>query len=211
MARAMFVLGLGLLGIAWLGPLPELARHSFAAHMTMHVLVIAVAAPALAIGLAGGRFDPARRVPALVLPVPASLVELVVVWAWHAPALHHAARAVPVLLILEQASFLAAGLLVWLAAFGGEGALRRERAAGGIAGLLLTSTHMTLLGVLLALAPRPLYMHAAAPGLSQLDDQHLGGVLMLAFGGAAYLAGGLYLLAGLIREERKTAAAGPAS
>lgn len=210
MPRAMFILGLGLLGIAWLGPLPELARHSFAAHMTMHVLVIAVAAPALALGLAGGRFDPVRRAPALFLPVPASLLELVVVWAWHAPALHHAARTIPELRILEQAGFLAAGLLVWLAAFGGGRASRRERAAGGIAGLLLTSTHMTLLGVLLALAPRPLYMHAAVPGFSRLDDQHLGGVLMLAFGGAAYLAGGLYLLAGLIREERKPAAAGPA-
>lgn len=200
-------LGLGLLGFAWLGPLPELAGHSFAAHMGLHVLVVTVAAPLLAIGFAGGRLDPVRRAPILFLAVPASFIELIVVWVWHAPALHHAARQAPAMLMLEQTSFLAAGLLVWLAAFGGG---RRERAAAGIAALLFTSMHMTLLGVLLALAGRPLYPHAGAEplGLTPLQDQHLGGVLMLVFGGTTYLAGGLYLLAGLIREERPVAPAG---
>lgn len=208
--KAAIVFGIGLLGIAWFGPLPELAGHSFAAHMGMHVLVVAVAAPLLAIGLAGGRFDPARKAPAVFLPIPASMIELMVIWAWHAPALHHAARHSSTMLMLEQASFLVVGLLVWIAAFGGEGKQRRERAAAGIAGLLFTSMHMTLLGVLLALAPRPLYPHAGinAFGLSPLQDQHLGGVLMLVFGGAAYLAGGLYLLAGLLRETRDVAPAG---
>jgi putative membrane protein len=195
-----------------LGPLPELAKHSFAAHMSMHVLVVAVAAPLLAVGLACGRFDPARKAPAIFLPVPASMIELIVIWAWHAPALHHAARQSPAILMLEQTSFLVAGLLVWIAAFGGGKSWlehHRERAAAGIAGLLFTSMHMTLLGVLLALAPRPLYPHAGAIafGLTPMQDQHLGGVLMLIFGGTAYLAGGLHLLAGLLREARDVAAA----
>lgn len=204
------LLGMGLLAAAWLGPLPDLAKHSFAAHMGMHLLVVAVAAPLLAIGIAGGRFDLSRNMPAVFLPVPASMFELIVVWAWHAPVLHHAARQSSSMLVFEQASFLAAGLLVWLAAFGGNRERWRERTAAGIAALLLTSMHMALLGVLLALAPRPLYLHAGAPslGLTALQDQHLGGVLMLIFGGSAYLAGGLYLLANLIREERNVAPAG---
>lgn len=207
---ATLLLGVLILAAAWLGPLPSLAQRSFAAHMAMHVSVIAIAAPLLAVGLAGGRADPVLKAPALFAPLPASVIELVVVWAWHAPALHHAARHHAALLVVEQASFLAAGLLVWLAAFGGDGS-RRARAAAGVGGLLLTSMHMTLLGVLLAGAARPLYLHGAfagpAPfGLAPLQDQHLGGVLMLAVGGTAYLAGALVLLTGLLRERRGGAA-----
>ena len=90
---------------------------------------------------------------------------------------------------------------MWLAAFGG---VRHRRALAGIAGLLLTSMHMTLLGVLLAMSGRPLYQHtgSALSGLSPLEDQQMGGVIMLAFGGSAYLIGGLYLLFGLLQDKR---------
>lgn len=197
--------GLALLAAAWLGPLPALSRHSFSAHMAMHMTVVALVAPMLAAGVAGGRFDPVRRWPAWFPPLPASALEFVVVWGWHAPALHQAARHSSGGLVLEQASFLVVGLLVWLAAFGGSGEQRRTRAAAGISGLLLTSMHMTLLGVLLALAARPLYPHdgRVAFGLTPLLDQHLGGVLMLLSGGVAYLAGALVLLAQLLRRRRE--------
>ena len=203
---ACLAAGAAVLGAAWFGPLPAAAGRSFAAHMLMHMAVVAIAAPLLAAGIAGSRADPARRWPAAFAPAPASALEFVVVWAWHAPALHHAARAATGVLVLEQASFLAVGLGLWLSAFGGGAARRRERAAAGVGGLLLTSMHMTLLGVLLALAPRALYVHVAAAGATALGDQQLGGVLMLALGGTAYLAGALWLLAGLLRDPgRRTA------
>jgi putative membrane protein len=114
-------------------------------------------------------------------------------------------------IFLEQSLFLAAGLLVWLAAFGGAAELRAERRAAGIVALLLTSMHMTLLGALLALSPRPLYSHAAfghaafghaaAGPLSPLHDQHLGGAIMLLVGGVSYLAGGLWLTMRLLQER----------
>lgn len=200
MRRLPLSLGLAVLACAWLGPLPRLAPDHFAAHMTMHVGVVAVAAPLLAAGLAGSRWDLTDRAPSLALPVPLSLAELAIVWGWHAPALHEAARAVPAVLILEQASFLAAGLLLWLACLG-RGAGEARNAAGTLA-LLLTSMHMTLLGALLALSPRPLYAHdhAGTGWLTPLDDQHLGGVLMLLVGGASYLGGGLWLMSRLLRD-----------
>ena len=199
--------GVLVLGAAWVGPLPELARNSFAAHMAMHMSVVAIACPLLALGIAGGPLDPLRgdiggwRL-AVLSPYIASAIEFVVVWAWHAPGLHHLARHSDAGLMLEQGSFLAVGMLVWLSALGGE---TRERAAAGIGGLLMTSMHMTLLGVLLALASRPLYGHGTAQttfGLSPLEDQHLGGVVMLAVGGASYLIGALALLATLLAERR---------
>lgn len=192
---------LSLAGI-WLGPLPDVAAHSFSAHMAMHMGVVAVGTPLLALGLAGGRFDPVRLRPALFPPIPISLLELAVVWAWHMPALHDAARHSSLGLVLEQGSFAASGLLVWLSAFGGTPPAIRRRAAGLVA-LLLTSMHMTLLGALLALAPRPLYPHHGWPeGRTPLADQHLGGAIMLVVGGIAYLAGGLGLATRLLLPGR---------
>jgi putative membrane protein len=207
--RFLFIIGTLVLGAAWLGPLPHLAERAFFAHMTMHMIVVAVAAPLLAFGLAGGRYDPVRQWPTLFPPLPLSLVEFAVVWAWHAPALHHVARHGLVGLIAEQTLFLVSGLLLWLAAFGGEPARRANRSGAGVAALLLTVMHMTLLGALIALSPRPLYSHALGlPALTPLEDQQLGGAIMLCVGGVAYLAGGLWLLAemlgarGLGREAR---------
>ncbi len=193
------MLGLATLAAVWLGPLPAMAERMFVGHMLMHVMVVAVAAPLLAIGLAGGRLDISSRVPVLFSPILASVIELFVVWAWHMPALHHAARTSQTALVLEQGSYLFVGLLVWLAAFGG---VRHHRALAGIAGLLLTSMHMTLLGVLLTMSSRPLFEHSGLSSLTPLEDQQTGGVIMLVFGGTSYLIGGLYLLFGLLQEKR---------
>ncbi|MFN2428347.1 MAG: cytochrome c oxidase assembly protein, partial [Candidatus Binatia bacterium] len=59
---------------------------------------------------------------------------------------------------------------------------------------------------LLALSPRALYAHAGH-GPAALDEQHLGGAIMLGVGGVSYLAGGLWLsmrllgLRGSARQE----------
>ena len=202
MRRVLLITGLFVLGIVWLGPLPQLAKYAFSAHMTMHMLVVALAAPLMALGIADRRFDPTAIAPRLLAPVPASIVELLVVWAWHAPALHHAARHQSAALIAEQGMFLVSGLFMWLSAFGGNDLDNRARRGAGVVGLLLTSMHMTLLGALLALTPRPLYAHAeGVGGLSAIEDQHLGGAIMLVAGGISYLAGGLWLMAGLMRDS----------
>jgi putative membrane protein len=201
----LLVLGLLALAGAWLTALPRLAQQAFWAHMTMHITVVAVAAPLITLGLAGGRCDPVPKAPKLFAAIPASLLELIVVWAWHAPALHLAARHSAVGLVFEQGMFLGAALLVWLSAFGGcsqDPKVEGQRRGAGVVGLLLTSMHMTLLGALLALAPRPLYAHSDGGGqLSPLDDQHLGGAIMLLVGGVSYLAAGLWLVAGLLRSS----------
>jgi putative membrane protein len=201
MRRICFFLGLLILASAWLGPLPVMARGAFFAHMTLHMAVVAVAAPLLALGLSGGRFDPAQKAPRLFAPIQASIAELVIVWAWHTPALHHAARQHTTMFIAEQGMFFVAGVWLWASAVGGDNLHFRPRSAAGIVGLLLTAMHMTLLGALLALAPRALYTHANdIKGLTALDDQHFGGAIMLIVGGVSYLLGGLLLTVRLLRE-----------
>lgn len=196
------------LGFAWLGPLPALAHESFAAHMTMHIAVVAVVAPLLTLAIAGTGIDPVRRMPKLLAPIPASMIELVIVWGWHVPALHLAARHSSAVFVVEQATFLLAGTLLWIAAVGGTIEQRRLRAGAGAGALLFTSMHMTLLGALFALANRPLFEHAPAAvglSLSPLTDQHLGGVIMLLVGGVSYLAGGLGLTAAVLRQAPSAA------
>jgi len=175
--------------------------------------VVAVAAPLLAIGLAGSTADPVLRAPRLFSPMLATVLEFMVVWAWHAPLLHHAAREAVAMRMLEQGSFLVVGLLLWLAACAGPAS--RDRVAAGVGALLMTAMHMTLLGVLLATAPRALYgdhgaghhgagHHGALPdAAAALADQQLGGVLMLAVGGIVYLGGALWLLSRLLRDATR--------
>ncbi|WP_419900333.1 cytochrome c oxidase assembly protein [Roseomonas sp. USHLN139] len=194
-------LGLGVLALAWGGPLHAALGPSFTGGMLRHMAVVAIAAPLLALGLSGGRFDVTLRWPRLAGPIGASVLEFLAVWGWHLPGPHNAASASLGMRVLEQGSFLAAGLLLWLASIG-PAEQRGARGAGGIVALLLTSMHMTLLGALLTLAPRPLYDHEACLGLTVLEDQSLGGVVMLLVGGTVYMAGGLWLAARLLREEK---------
>lgn len=187
-------------------------------HMAAHMGAVAVSAPVLAFGLqdnachprAGG--DPlaptvGQEVHRLPQWIPAfagmaaggplfwAMLEFVVVWTWHLPALRDIADSSAFVTLAEQAIFLATGLALWRAALA-------QPAAGGAA-LLLTSMHMTLLGALIGLAPRPLYgmmaMHPLA-GLDALADQQLGGVVMLLVGGASYCLGGLWLLGRVLRQ-----------
>jgi putative membrane protein len=129
----------------------------------------------------------------------ATLADLVVVWGWHAPALHAASRGSGAVMAAEQASFAAVALLLWLPALAGP------PLAGALA-LFMTAMHMTLLGVLIGLAPR--MVHAAqagvcgdvtALGLTALQDQQLGGVIMLTVAGAVYGAAALWLASRALR------------
>ena len=197
--RALFAAGCVGLAAVWGGVAETLGTGPFTAHMIVHMTIMAVAAPLIAFALAGSRSDPTRRWPTLAAPVPAMLVELVVVWGWHLPLLHHAAQASAAVLVAEQASFLAVGLLLWLSVLGGSAAARRARLGSGVIALLLTSMHMTLLGALITLAPRALYHHHPAPLALPLLDQQTAGLVMLS-GALSYLVGGLWAMADLLRE-----------
>lgn len=205
------LLGVALLGALWFGPLPHFAPAPFTGHMIVHMGVVAVAAPLIALALVRSRFDPVARAPNAWPPIAASLLELIAVWSWHTPGLHHWARHSHLGFALEQLNFLLCGLWLWFAAFGGEPGVRAERGARAGVAMLLTSMHMTLLGALLALPPRPLYAHphVSAEGLSPLDDQHLGGAVMLVAGGLVYLLAGLALAVEQLRRIPRAAQRSP--
>lgn len=201
MRRLALPVGLVLLAAIWAGPLLGAWRQSFAAGMVAHMGIVAVAAPLIAIGLPK-RWRPGSSMPA-VLPMLASLIELIGVWTWHAPSMRELAATSTIAMIAEQATFLVAGLLLWSVSFAASG--ERWHALAGAGALLLTSIHMTLLGALLSLAPRPLYGEGDVTCfgivLDAGQDQQFGGILMLLVGAAVYLAGGLVLVARLLKTS----------
>ena len=167
---------------------------TFSGHMVLHMAIVAVVAPLLAVMIARSRLDPVQARPRWFSPIVASLVEFVVIWMWHAPALHIAARHDRGMLLLEQASFLGAALYLWLSILGGDRSAHAMRAGVGVIALVLTFAHMTMLGALLALTPRVLYAH----GPGALADQQLGGAVMIATGTIAYLGAALWLSRSLL-------------
>ncbi len=152
---------------------------SFASHMTLHMIVVAIAPIFVAFGIPEIIQRKASKHNFLFSPLNASVVELIIVWGWHTPGAHHFARSSILGFILEQGSFILSGLWLWFSCV--------VTPARGLCvlGLLLTSMHMTFLGALISLASRPLYHH-------ELSDQQLGGGVMLVIGGLSYLTGGLW-------------------
>ncbi len=198
MTKAALTTGFVLLLLLWGMFLPFADRNSFSVHMIAHMGVVAGAAPLISVAISGTERDFTAGRPWFT-PLLASVIELFAVWIWHIPALRALSESSILFAALEQAIFFGAGLGLWLSCFGGWQAGREERRLAGTFGLLFTSMHMTLLGALLALSPRPLYgegdVTCLGVTLDAAADQQVGGVVMLLVGAAVYLAGGVALMA----------------
>jgi len=185
--RAALISAAAMLAAIWLLPLTRWLP-GFPVHMLRHMVLVALAAPLIVLGL------PRLAGALAVNPLIAAVAEFALVWGWHLPRAHGFARTAPAGFVLEQASFLAAGLMVW------AGCLRAAQPLAGAGGLLLTSMHMTLLGAIIVLAPRDLY--AAFCGTApDLGGQQAGGLLMLGIGTPVYLVAGLALTARALQAE----------
>jgi putative membrane protein len=103
---------------------------------------------------------------------------------------------------LQHSSFLVSAALFWWALIQG----RQGPIGHGAAVLYVftTSVHSAALGALLTFGPFPWYPAyaegAASWGLTPLEDQQLGGLLMWVPGGVLYLIASLALLAGWLRQ-----------
>jgi putative membrane protein len=222
---AAFAAGWVALAAALVSPIDPLGNRLFSAHMLQHELLMVVAAPLLVVGkplavwvwalpvrrrrTVGGFFHrPAWRIAWLRLtsPLYAWLVHALALWLWHVPVLFEAALRSNAVHTLQHFSFLFTALLFWWSALG-----QSERAAQGTAMIYLFTTmvHSSILGALLTLSPfvwYPTYgLTAPALGLSALEDQQLGGLVMWIPAGIAYLAAGLVLAMRWIGFNRETA------
>jgi putative membrane protein len=221
---AGFIAGWLTLVIALVSPLHPWGAVLFSAHMTQHELLMLVAAPLLVLGRPiipflwalprstaraiaawGNNYSWQRIWKTITAPFVAWLIHAVVLWTWHVPVLFQATRDSEFIHAFQHASFLSSALLFWWAILHG-----RQRAIGfGVAVLYMftTALHSGLLGALLTFTRTiwyPIYANTTQPwGLTPLEDQQLGGLIMWIPAGLVYIIAGLALFAGWLRESEK--------
>ncbi|NML18712.1 cytochrome c oxidase assembly protein [Azohydromonas sp. G-1-1-14] len=227
---AGFALGWLATGAAVLSPLDALGEQRFWLHMVQHEVLMLVAAPLLVLGrplaalvwgLPQRWRSPAARwtrqsglqalVRVLGAPLTAWWLHAVVLWAWHAPVLFEAAVRHDGVHDLQHLSFFISALLFWWGLFQAGGGRSRQGVA--VFYLFTTALHTAVLGALLTMSERlwyPVYAaQAAHGGLSALEDQQLGGLIMWVPGGVVYMVAALVLFARWMDAARTLSTTSP--
>lgn len=211
-----FYLGLGVVAVAVLSPLDALASTLFSAHMVQHLLLLLVAPPLLVysrplltsmVGLPRGPRALGRKLESTPVGRASSRastsavlvlsLNVIVLWAWHLPALYEAALSTEIVHAVEHLAFLSIALAFWNLVLGKE----IGRSAALVFGNLLQSG---ALGAILVFATTVLYpIHAAGAarwGLTPLEDQQLAGAIMWIPAGIVYISTLAVLFLAWLRE-----------
>jgi len=211
--------------VALISPIHRLGGWLFSVHMTQHEILMVVAAPLLTLGRPG--LVVLRSLPAKVArgcmraledlgwidfweiitrPGIAWVIHLFALWVWHVPSLFELTFSYGWIHALQHMSFFGSALLFWQSLFAQRD--RQRRFAPAILSLFTTAVHTSVLGALITFSPRPLYPSyiGRAPywGLSALQDQQLGGMIMWVPAGLVYIISVLYLLYGWLRSSNHT-------
>ena len=210
-----------LLGLALCSPLHRLGEALFSAHMMQHEILMLVCAPLLVTSrplvpmLWGMPFEWRRGLGqwaksgwvqrtwrGITDPLAAWAIHAIALWVWHAPALFQATLTSEWAHTAQHLSFLLSALLFWWSLFYTHGRLGYGAA---VLYVFTTAAHTSLLGALLTLAPSvwyPAYAgRTAAWGLTPLQDQQIGGLVMWIPAGVIYLVLALLLFTQWLRES----------
>ena len=178
---------------------------SLSGHMAQHILLMNLAAPLLALAMA--HVFPRGVATTLV---PATAMQLFLLWGWHAPSVLTIATQSSALHIIMQATLLLAALWFWAAVVAVAGTSRWQ----SIFALMITSKLFCLLGVLLVFAPRGIYAagsatsgHVHAAPIDMLADQQMAGLLMLVACPATYILASIVIAARWFGALEREAAA----
>jgi putative membrane protein len=169
-----------------------------AAHMALHIATMSVAAPLIAIWLGARDWlrprDWLRRSAGRSSTLwTATLLQMALLWAWHAPSMQYATHTSPSLAFGVHAALLLAAVAFWSAIIASA---NRWKA---ILVLLLSGKLACLIGALLVFSPRLLYAPICYGQAANLDasaalaDQHLAGLLMLAACPLSYIPAAIIL------------------
>jgi putative membrane protein len=215
----LFLGGWLVLTLSLVSPLHEGGERSFTLHMIEHELIMLVATLLLAASHSGGTLawglprlgrrliGGSWKVPLaglwrrLTEPITATVVQMIVMWAWHAPALFNLALEQEGWHAAQHLTFFASSLLFWSAMLGRRGGNLLAAAC-----LFLTSLIEGGLGALMALSQSPWYAAYAAMGLSGIGldpttDQQLAGLVMWIPGGMVHGAAAILLLYQWVARE----------
>jgi putative membrane protein len=224
MQALAFLIGWITLFVALVSPIHEAGSQLFSAHMVQHELLMLVAAPLLVLGrpeivflwalppswrkvVANWmNFSPAQFTGHIVSsPSAAWMLHAMALWAWHVPLLFDASVHNEWVHTLQHSSFLGTAVIFWRALVSTH--LGQRIYSQGLLFIFTTAVHSSILGALLTFAPRPwysVYGHTTMVfGLTPLEDQQLGGLIMWIPAGTIYIIAGLALFAAWIRNSER--------
>ena len=197
--RVAFLAGLLVIFVSLNGPIHDLSDYYlFSAHMLQHLLLTLVAPPLLLLGTPGWMLR-----PALGWPVVGSLARRltragacfvafnVIVAVWHLPLFYNTAMAEHGVHIVQHLTFMAGAVLMWWPLMSPLPELPRLAYPGQMLYCFLMIIPMSIVAIYIALADSILYpAYSAAPriwGLSPMEDQLIGGLIMWVPGGLFFL------------------------
>lgn len=204
--RAAFFAGWTMGALALISPLCALSVSLFSARVGQHMILTTIAAPLIALGRPFGGRAPGSG----GWDLAAAAAFAVFLWFWHAPGPYAATFNGDLVYWTMHLTLFGSALWLW------SRLLQRpdQRLGATLAAALMTTLQMGFLGAVITLAGRPLYapdaLTSAAWGLSALQDQQLGGVVMWVPAGVSFLAAILAPVAVALRraEARSLAQAG---
>ena len=215
-----FASGWVVLAVSLVSPLHALGSALFSAHMAQHELLMVLAAPLLvaarplvpalwSLPESGRRltrrFIRAGPLPSfwafISRPLVAWVLHGAAIWIWHIPRFYGLAVQSEIAHTAQHASFLATALLFWWTVLP---ASPSQRNASSLFSLFGTALHTGVLGALLTFSDASwytVYRTSTGPwGMSPLEDQQLGGLIMWIPGGVTYLIVALLSAARLLRD-----------
>jgi putative membrane protein len=220
--HASFYAGWLTLALALVSPIHELGEQLFSAHMLQHEILILVSAPLISAAHPGATmlwaFAPGHRVNLggwvhalegsspiafLTRPLSAWILEAAALWIWHIPALYQKTLTSDWVHAAQHLSFFVTAVIFWSALYGvGRSVMSYGAAIFYVFG---TAVHCSALGALLTFSAvlwYPVYEQTTqAWGLTPLQDQQLGGVIMWVPSGVVFIVIGLALFARWLRES----------
>ena len=194
---AMFFAGLALMFFSLNGWIHDLSDYYlFSAHMVQHLFLAMGVAPLLIMGTPGWMLRPLLRTPALrtlALPLRSALFCFaafnVVLIGWHLPPLYNLAMTYHEVHIFQHLLLLIASVIMWWPVLSPMAEFPRLSYPAQMLYLFLMTIPMSIVSVSIVYTDGILYpAYASAPrvwGLSPMDDQMLGGLIM-------WIPGGLY-------------------
>jgi putative membrane protein len=185
-----FVLGLLVLLLSLNGPIHDLSdTYLFSVHMAQHLLLTMALPPLLIAGTPGWLIDALLRPRALsavmgflTRPLVAGMIFSAVLLVWHTTGAYDLMMRSHGVHVLTHLMFMVAAVLLWWPVTSPSVLLPRLGPGMGMFYLFLVQIPMQALGAIITFADATLYpWYTLAPrtfGLSPLDDQKLGGLLM---------------------------------
>jgi putative membrane protein len=206
--QAAFLSGWLITTLALVSPLCPLSVSLFAARVGQHMVLTLLAAPLVAAGrpvttIAAALAGPMRRgrwmKPA---PLLATAAFTVLLWFWHAPGPYAATFSGTLAYWSMHFTIFGNALWLWDGLLADDaGSMIRTVAAG-----LISSVQMGFLGALITLAPRAVYephsLTTSVWGLTQLQDQQFGGVIMWVPGCTIFLGFAMLALWPAVAESK---------